>query len=161
VLFDQAAALRVSHCFESRVRAKLAIDVVQVVSERLRGDLQLAGDGGRVASLGEEREDRLLPVGQELDRRLVRCLVVDRDHLPSRGQHLAKKRLLAPSLVDIARQAHEESPSRTLVVEDDRRHVDPEPIIRRPYRDEHPREWYKRVIVAGRERPYPSIQTSR
>src|SRR4051794_29068059 len=85
-LFDQAAALRVSHRFESGVRAQLAIDVVQVVAERLRGDLQLAGDRGRIASLGEERENRFLLAGQELDWRLVGCLVVDRDHLPSRGQ---------------------------------------------------------------------------
>lgn len=28
------------------------------------------------------------------------------------------------------------------------------------HEDEHPREWYKRFIVAGHERPYPSIQVT-
>ncbi len=56
-LLDQTPPLRVSHRFETIVRAELAIDVMQMVPKRLRRDGQLARNRRGIAAFGEERED--------------------------------------------------------------------------------------------------------
>jgi len=62
-LVDQPTPLGMRHGFESAVRAQFPIDVVQVVTKGVRGDLQLASDRGRVAPSGEKREDPPLLLG--------------------------------------------------------------------------------------------------
>jgi len=69
---DQTASLGVGYSFEAIVRPKLAIDVVQVVPECLRRDLQFPHDSRRVASLSEQGEDA--------------CSLIDRRYLvPEKG----------------------------------------------------------------------------
>ena len=56
-LFDEPAPLRVRDRLKPGVRAELAVDVMEVVAQRLGGDTQLAGDGRGVAACGEQLED--------------------------------------------------------------------------------------------------------
>ena len=66
-LVDEPTAPCVCHRLEPVVRAELAVDVVQVVAERVRGDAQRAGDRCRAAAVGEEPEDAKLLIGPWLD----------------------------------------------------------------------------------------------
>src|SRR3954471_18802943 len=87
----EPAALGVGHRLQARVRPQLPVDVVQVIAEGLWRNLELSGDGGRGAPLGEGRKDRLLLAGQGLGWGVVRRLLVDRDDLPGRREHLAEQ----------------------------------------------------------------------
>ena len=52
-LVDESAPLGVRYRLEATMGAELLIDMVKVVAERLGGNSQLAGDGGRVVAFGE------------------------------------------------------------------------------------------------------------
>jgi hypothetical protein len=53
-LLEQSAPLGVGDRLQARVRAELAVDVMQVVPKRLRRDGQLTGDHGRIVPLREQ-----------------------------------------------------------------------------------------------------------
>ena len=67
-LLDEPTLQRVGHRLETTVCAKLAIDAMEVVTQRLSRNAQLACDRRRVVAFGEEFEDAALVIGQRLDR---------------------------------------------------------------------------------------------
>src|SRR5207247_1230149 len=93
--------------------------LVWVVAECLGGNAQLAGDGRGVAAFGEELQDAALLLGERLDRCVMGLVVGERNELSRDLEHAVGPLLVAPALVDVALQPHEEPASRTLVVEDD------------------------------------------
>src|SRR5438093_4021169 len=129
-LFDEPTLLRVGHRLKAGVCAKLAVDVVEVIAECLGGDAQLAGDGRGVAAFGEELQDATLLIGERLDWGVM-CLVAgESNELSGDVDHAIEPLLVAPAMIDVAFQPHEEPASRALVVEDDRGDVNPNPASR-------------------------------
>ena len=59
-LLDEPTALRVRHSFEACVCAELAVDVVQVIAERLGRNTQRPRDGRGTAPFREQFEDATL-----------------------------------------------------------------------------------------------------
>ena len=119
-LFDEPTLLRVGHRLKAGVCAKLAVDVVEVIAECLGGDAQLAGDGRGVAAFSEELQDTALLIGERLDWGVM-CLVAgESNELSGDVDHAIEPLLVAPAMIDVAFQPHEEPASRALVVEDDR-----------------------------------------
>jgi hypothetical protein len=127
-LLEEVALLGVGYRFETIVGAELLVDVVEVVAERLGGNPQLPGDGRGVVASGEQLEDAPLMYGERLDGGVV-GLIGERNDSPRGLHHAAGQLLVAPPLIDVARQPHQQPASRLSVVEQDRRdvHLDPVP----------------------------------
>ena len=89
--------------------AELAVDVVEVVAQRMRGNLQHAGDAGGVAALGEQLQDPNLLVGERLDLRMAGRVAGDRHELAGGSQHPLKELRVATALGDITCQPQEEA----------------------------------------------------
>jgi hypothetical protein len=88
--------------------AELLIDVMEMVAERLRGNTQLASNGRRAAAIGEKLED-----AEFLPRERTNCRVRgrdtrERDEFAGGIDHSVQQLLVAPVLVDIARQTREQ-----------------------------------------------------
>ena len=86
-LADDPATLGMRHRLESIVRAELAVDVVEVVAQRLSGNAQLAGDRRRVVAFGEKFEYLALMVRQCFNGRLLGYLIRKCDDLARDFQH--------------------------------------------------------------------------
>jgi hypothetical protein len=119
-LFDEPALLRVGHRLETGVCAKLAVDVVEVIAECLSGNAQLPGDSRGGAAFGEELQDPALLLRERLDRCVMGRVAGERNELTCDVDHAVEPLFVAPALVDVAFQSHEEPASRALVVEHDR-----------------------------------------
>src|SRR5688500_14656679 len=114
--------------FEAVVRAQLAVDVLEVVAQRLRGDVQAPGDAGGVSAVGQQLQDPTLLLREWLDRRVIRPVVGERDDLTGRCNHPLEEMFPGSTVVDVAREPDEEPPSRSRIVEHYRRHVYPDPV---------------------------------
>ena len=102
MLVDETAALHVSHRLEPIVRPELAIDVVQVVAERLGGDGELAGNCRRVIPLSEQLEDATLLVRKWFDACGIGHTVAERHELAGNRHHLVEQRFLLATWIDVA-----------------------------------------------------------
>src|SRR6058998_847079 len=129
-LFEEPTLLRVGHRLKAGVCAELVVDVVEMVAERLGGNAQLAGDGRGIAAFGEELQDAELLLGERLDRCVMGRVAGKRNELSGDVDHAVEPLLVAPALIDVAFQPHEESASRALVVEDDCGDIHPDPAPR-------------------------------
>src|SRR5256885_11123543 len=102
-LFDEPTLLRVGHRLKAGVCAKLAVDVVEVIAERLGGDAQLAGDGRGVAAFSEELQDTALLIGERLDSGVMLVVAGESNEVSGDGDHAIEPLLVAPAMSEIGR----------------------------------------------------------
>src|SRR5688500_4309881 len=118
------------HRREPAVRAKLAVDVMQVIAQGMRRDVEPSRDGCGVAALREETKDATLLRGQRLDWRRIRRDLREGDDL-ARGLQQSRRDLLPSApITDVARQANKEPLPGSRIVVYDRGHADPDPFTR-------------------------------
>src|SRR5437773_2440797 len=125
-LFDEPPLLRMGDCLETIVRAELAVDMMEVVAERLAGDTQPPRNASGVAAVREELENATLLLGKRLDRRVLGGIIGEPNESLGDFHHLVEQLLLAAALADVVRQTHKEPAARSMVVEDNRRNVHPD-----------------------------------
>ena len=56
------------HCLKAVVGSELAVDVMEVITERLSGNAQLSSDGPGVLATGEQLQDATLVLRERFDR---------------------------------------------------------------------------------------------
>jgi hypothetical protein len=89
-LFDEPPSLGVGDSLEAIVCAELAVDMMEVVAERLGGDTQSARNRRRVAAVGEELENAKLLLGKRFDRCVLGAIISDPDESLCHFHHLAE-----------------------------------------------------------------------
>ena len=62
-LVDESPPSRMGHCLEPVVRPQLAIDVMQMVPQRLRGNVELGRNCGGITAFCEKRKYAAFLVG--------------------------------------------------------------------------------------------------
>src|SRR5688500_889047 len=118
------------HRREPAVRAELPVDVMQVIAQGLRRDVETSRDGCGVAALREETKNATLLRGQRLDWRCIRRDLRERNDL-ARGLQQSRRDLLPSApITDVARKPNEQTLTRSRIIVYDGGHADPDPFTR-------------------------------
>ena len=114
-----------NHGLEPVVRAKLLIDVVKVIAERLGTDHQVAHDGRWGLAFGEIPKHSMFLLRQAHDRLRSYRAVRGIEELLRRSQHPLHERLRSLPISDAAHQVHDPAASRPRILVNHGRHIHP------------------------------------
>lgn len=109
------------------MRAKLLIDAVKVISERLGTDPQVAHDSRRALALGEISKHSMFLLRQSRYRLRSHRVVRGLEEFLRRSQHPLRERLRSLPISNAAHQMHDSAASRLRIFVDHRRRIHPDP----------------------------------
>jgi hypothetical protein len=109
------------------MRAKLLIDVMEVIPERLGTDLQLAHDGRWALTFGKVLEHSMLLLRQPGCRLRSHGIVSGREELLRRPQHASHERFRSLPITNAAHQVHDPAASDLRIFVDHGRDIHPNP----------------------------------